>query len=161
MDRCWLKAGAFRSLNMERELIIGKPIMKKLAGVFAVVALGVVMVGLNGCTDPIAAKQDPLTTYPQVHMASQWLADNTRVQSVQTSIVGSGQLRVDIIIRNLTNDPLTVDYQYSFLNNRGMDMEGRHTGITTTIPPRGPASVTFTSMSSGAANFDVEFRYRK
>lgn len=135
--------------------------MKKLAGVLAVVALGVMMVGLSGCTDPIAAKQDPLQTYPQVHMASQWLADNTRVQSVGTNIVGSGQLRVDIMIYNRTNDPLTVDYQYSFLNNRGMDMEGRHTGITTTIPPRGQIPITFTSMSSGVANFDVEFRYRK
>ncbi|MEI8194673.1 MAG: DUF1425 domain-containing protein [Phycisphaerae bacterium] len=132
--------------------------MKVIALTLAAATLA--LAGLTSCTEPISAQQDPIVAYPQVHMASHWLETWTRVQPPIVNAVGSGQLQVAIPIRNLTNDPLSIDYQYRFLN-KGAEVEGRSGWHNYVIPPRGMGQITFTSMTHTANDFDVEIRYRK
>ena len=131
--------------------------MKALAFVLLTATLAT---GMVGCTDPIAGQQDAIKTYPQVHLSSHWLETWTRVQPPIVHPVGSGQIQVAVPIRNLTDEPLSVDYQYRFLRG-GMEAEARSGWHNYVIPPRGMGQITFTSMTHVVDDFDVEIRYRK
>jgi hypothetical protein len=131
--------------------------MKALALVLLAATLAT---GMAGCTDPIPGQQDAIVTYPQVHLASHWLETWTRVQPPVVHRVGSGQLEVAVPIRNLTDEPLSVDYQYRFLRG-GAEVEGRSGWQNYVIPPRGMGQITFTSMTQAIDDFDVEIRYRQ
>ena len=131
--------------------------MKALALVLLAATLAT---GLAGCTDPIPGQQDAIVTYSQVHLASHWLETWTRVQPPVVHCVGSGQLEVAVPIRNLTDEALSVDYQYRFLRG-GVEAEKRSGWHNYVIPPRGTGQITFTSMTQAIDDFDIEIRYRK
>ncbi len=115
---------------------------------------------LMGCTDPIAAKQDPIQEYPQVHLTSYWLQTHLRVQQPIVSRVGAGQLAVQVSIRNLTDDDLSLDYKYYFMDEKGKQIQ--ESGWTfVKVPRKGINAIDFTSLNFQAADFRVEIRYRE
>jgi uncharacterized protein YcfL len=124
------------------------------AGWLALVLVG----GLTACTDPIPAQQDALKTYPQVHLTNHYLQAWTRVQQVDLKYLGAQQLRVAVVIRNLTNDDLPIDYRYRFLNESGMEVEQVSSWQAMVLPKRGYREITITSMTALAKDFDLQIR---
>jgi len=92
--------------------------LKKLLPLLVVAPM--MVVGMSGCTDPIAAWQDPIVEYPQVHVDAYSMQQKIRVQKPIATRFGAGQLQVDVPIRNLSDDDLTIDYVYYFVNERGI-----------------------------------------
>lgn len=132
--------------------------MKKLS--LAALAL-VACAGLAGCNDPISGNQDTFSQYPQVRMNSYWLQQNTDVQKPIVMRTGSGQIDVQVPIRNKDDAELIVDYQYRFLSAQGAEVEARSGWHNLRIPRKGIATIRFTSMTAMAEDFDVQIRYRK
>jgi len=121
---------------------------------------GALGLALCGCTAPPAAQQDPMVEMPQVHYSNYYLQTWTRIQPPSAPRVGSGQLDVSIPIRNLTNDWLIIQYQYTFLNHK-MPVEGPSGWTDLRVPKKGIAYIRFTSMSAAVDDFDVEIRQPK
>jgi uncharacterized protein YcfL len=121
----------------------------------------VAAVALPGCTGPITPVQDgiALPDYPQVLVDSYWLEQNIRVQPPVASRVGNGQLKVQIPVRTHTDYSLSLDYQFTFLDQNGLEVE-KPGWQYIRIPRKGMADITCTSMTP-AADFRVMIRYRK
>ncbi len=114
---------------------------------------------ITGCTDPIAAWQDPIVEYPQVHVDAYSLQQRIRVQKPIATRFGAGQLQVDVPIRNLTDNDLNVDYIYYFTNARGIQIGDPVTAFQM-IPRKGIGQLEFKSMSA-VDDFRVEIRDAK
>lgn len=134
--------------------------MKRLAALKFLTLLVLTAAGLTACTHPIAAQQDEIQTYPQVHLTSHWLQTWTRVQPPIVHVVGSGQKEVAVPIRNLTNEYMILEYQYRFLRG-GAEAEQPSTWHTIRIPPRSMGTISFTSMVTTADDFDLTIRWRR
>jgi uncharacterized protein YcfL len=132
---------------------------KKMLGlcVFA----SVVSLALPGCTGPIAAEEDGivLQEYPQVTLTGYWLQQNIRVQQPVATRVGNGQLKVQMPVRTHTDYDLSLDYQFTFLDQNGLQVEQPGWQYVR-IPRKGMAQIEATSMTP-AADFRVLLRYRK
>ncbi|MGN6368807.1 MAG: DUF1425 domain-containing protein [Phycisphaerae bacterium] len=117
------------------------------------------VIALSGCTDPIAAWQDPIVEYPQVHVDAYSLQQRIRVQKPIASRFGAGQLQVDVPIRNLTDHDLNVDYIYYFTDRRGVQV-GEPVTAFQMIPRKGIGQLEFKSLSA-VDDFRVEIRDAK
>jgi len=133
--------------------------MNKMLGCL-VVAGAMMAAGLSGCTDPIAASQDPIQVYPQVQVDSYWMASWARVGTPVPMRVGAGQLEVAIPIRNLNDYDLQVEFQYRFKNKAGVLIEEPGRG-SVRVPRKDQAEIRFTSMTPLAEDFQVTLRYIK
>jgi uncharacterized protein YcfL len=116
---------------------------------------------LAACTGPIAAQQDTLTEYPQVHVDSYSLRNDVVIQPPVASRVGAGQLRVDIPIRNKTDGDLNLDYKYYFTDKNGVQVEHDTSWQAVRIPRKGIETIEFTSLTPAPADFRVELKRRK
>ena len=137
--------------------------MKKTYAILLLAAVattaGLATFSLTGCTEPIAAYQDEMTQYPQIHVTSYWLQDKIRVQPPQVSRVGAGQLKVAIQIRSKWDWDLPCDYKYYFYDPAGKQTyESGWQSVK--IPRKGITAFDFTSLDP-AADFRVELRYRE
>ncbi len=122
----------------------------------ALVAGASICLLLAGCQGPVVPYVDSLSPYPQIHLTSYSLQGKIVVKEPIVSRVGGGQLDVVVPIRNLTDDELYLQYQYAFLDARGVMMEGKSGWMDLRIAPYGMAQAHFTSMTPEAANFDVD-----
>ena len=122
---------------------------------------GVAMLGVAGCTGPISAEQDgiQLQDYPQVTVTGYWLQQNIRVQQPVATRVGNGQLHVVIPVRTHTDYDLSLDYQFTYLDKNGVQVEQPGWQYVR-VPRKGMAQIEGTSMTPGD-DFRVLIRYRK
>jgi uncharacterized protein YcfL len=132
-------------------------------GVMRMAAAMVVGAGLMaaGCAGPIAARQDDLTQYPQVHVDAYSLHEAIVVQQPIANRVGAGQLHVSVPIRNRWDRDLHLQYKYYFVNQQGMTVEQPSPWTDFTVPRKGIDQFDFTSMGPMAADFRVELREAK
>ena len=111
---------------------------------------------LAGCQGPVVPYADSLSPYPQIHLTSYGLQGKIVVKEPIVSRVGGGQLDVVVPVRNLTDHTLYLQYQYAFLDSRGVMIEGRSGWMDLRLPPYAIAQAHFTSMTAAAANFDLD-----
>ncbi|HVS72132.1 MAG TPA: DUF1425 domain-containing protein [Phycisphaerae bacterium] len=116
---------------------------------------------MAGCAGPIAARQDDLTQYPQVHEDAYSLHEAIVVQPPIVNRVGAGQLHVAITVRNKWDRDLHLQYQYYFKNQQGAMVEPISPWMDFTVARKGIDQFDFTSMSPMAADFDVHLREAK
>lgn len=130
--------------------------LKKMLGLCVLASLT-----LAGCTGPISAEQDgiPLQLYPQVTTTGYWLQQEIRVQPPVASRVGNGQLKVQMPIRTHTDFDLSIDYQFTFLDQNGLQVEQPGWQYIR-VPRKGMAQIECTSLTP-AADFRVLLRWRK
>ena len=128
-----------------------------LSGSWAAAAVtSLVCLLLAGCQGPVVPYADSLSPYPQIHLTSYSLQGKIVVKEPIVSRVGGGQLDVVVPVRNLTDQTLYLQYQYAFLDSRGVMIEGRSGWMDLRIPPYAMAQAHFTSMTPEAANFDLD-----
>ena len=132
--------------------------MKKMLASCACAAM---LVAIAGCTDPIAANQDTYSPFPQVSVDSYSLKFDIAVGEPVISRVGAGQLRVDMTVRNLTNNDINLDYKFYFVDVNGVQVENDKSWLSKRIPTRGMDTIEFTSLTSSAADFRVQMRRKK
>ncbi|MGC8561186.1 MAG: DUF1425 domain-containing protein [Phycisphaerae bacterium] len=125
-------------------------------GVAAIAAAALVCLLLSGCQGPVVPYADSLSPYPQIHLTSYSLQGKILVKEPIVSRVGGGQLNVVVPVRNLTDHTLYLQYQYAFLDSRGVMIEGRSGWMDLRIPPYAMAQAHFTSMTPEAMNFDLD-----
>ncbi len=123
--------------------------------IIAVLAVG--MFAAAGCQGPVVPNQNTLNPFPQVHLASYGLQGKILVNEPIVSRVGDGQLDVVIPVRNVTADDLYLEFQYSFLNAQGAQVEETSGWNTLRVPAYSMAQIHFTSLTA-AANFDCDIR---
>lgn len=126
---------------------------------FPLLAVAPMMLAVSGCTDPINAWQDPIVEYPQVHVDAYSMQQRIRVQKPIATRFGAGQLQVDVPIRNLTDDDLTVDYVYYFTDARGIEIGEPQTAFLR-VQRKGIGQIEIKSMSA-VADFRVEIKDAK
>ncbi len=131
--------------------------MGHVAAGVCVAILMLVSVALVGCQGPVVPYQNALNPFPQVHLASYGLQGKILVNEPIVSRVGDGQLDVVIPVRNVTSDDLYLEFQYSFLNQQGAQVEQRSGWNTLRLPSYSMAQIHFTSLTA-AANFDCNIR---
>jgi hypothetical protein len=119
-------------------------------------AMAVLCLSLVGCQGPVVPYADSLSPYPQIHLTSYSLQSKIVVKEPIVSRVGGGQLDVVVPVRNLTDHTLYLQYQYAFLDSRGIMVEGHSGWMTLRIAPYAMAQAHFTSMTAAAANFDLD-----
>ena len=125
-------------------------------GVWAVlVSMG--MFTLAGCQGPVVPNQNTVNPFPQVHLTSYGLQGKILVNEPIVSRVGDGQLDVVIPVRNVTGDELYLEFQYSFLNAQGAQVEETSGWNTLRVPAYSMAQIHFTSLTA-AANFSCTIR---
>ena len=115
---------------------------------------------ITGCTDPINAWQDPIVEYPQVHVDAYSMQQRIRVQKPIATRFGAGQLQVDVPIRNLTDDDLTIDYVYYFTDAKGIEI-GEPQIAFLRVQRKGIGQIEIKSMSAAAVDFRVEIKDAK
>ena len=130
--------------------------LKKL---FPLLVAAPVMLAVTGCTDPIAAWQDPIVEYPQVHVDAYSMQQRIRVQKPIATRFGAGQLQVDVPIRNLSDNDLTIDYVYYFVNERGIEIGEPQTAFLR-VQRKGIGQIEIKSMSA-VADFRIEIKDAK
>lgn len=118
------------------------------------------LVALAGCTTPISAAQNSLPDYPQIHVQGYWTQAWTRFDVPKPVRVGSGQLMVAVNVRNLTDDDLLLDYQYSFTRG-GIQVEEPSGYMNIRIPRKGRSQIQFTSLTANVDDFELNCRFRK
>jgi uncharacterized protein YcfL len=126
--------------------------MKKL------LMLGLLAMGLSGCTDPIQANQDQIVQPLQVTFTDYWLRNDMAVTVLQPMRAGAGQAKVVIQLRNKTDFAKTVDYKYYFVDERGVQVDNPSGWQLVRVPPRGTEQFEFLSMSPMARDFRVQLR---
>ena len=102
--------------------------------------------------------KDSMTRYPQIHLASYRLENKIAMQEPLVSRVGDGQLDVVVPVRNLTGGNLYLEYQYYFTNQQGGQAQETSGWNTLRLPAYGIEQIHFTSMTAGAADFDLNIR---
>ncbi len=130
--------------------------LKKLLPLLLVTPLAL---AITGCTDPINAWQDPIVEYPQVHVDAYSMQQRIRVQKPIATRFGAGQLQVDVPIRNLTDDDLTIDYVYYFMDAKGIEI-GEPQVAFLRVQRKGIGQIEIKSMSA-VADFRVEIKDAK
>ena len=128
--------------------------LKMIAVIGLVGAMGL---AFTSCTDPINAWQDPIVEYPQVHVDAYSMQQRIRVQKPIATRFGAGQLQVDVPIRNLTDDDLTIDYVYYFMDSKGIEIGDPQTAFLR-VQRKGIGQIEIKSMSAQAADFRVEIK---
>ncbi|HUO09141.1 MAG TPA: DUF1425 domain-containing protein [Phycisphaerae bacterium] len=131
-----------------------------LKNLVLVCALGTMGLAITGCTDPINAWQDPIVEYPQVHVDAYSMQQRIRVQKPIATRFGAGQLQVDVPIRNLTDDDLTIDYVYYFMDSKGIQIGEPETAFLR-VQRKGIGQIEIKSLSAAAADFRVEIKDAK
>ncbi len=122
-------------------------------------AAGVVLSGLlAGCQGPVVPYKDSMVRYPQIHLASYHLQYKIALQEPLVSRVGDGQLDVVVPVRNLTGGNLYLEYQYYFTNQQGGQAQEPSGWNTLRLPAYGIEQIHFTSLTAGAADFDLNIR---
>jgi uncharacterized protein YcfL len=117
-------------------------------------------VAMVGCTGQIDAQQDGVQQYKQVSVDAYSLSTDIRVQPPVYERIGNGQLRVKLLVRNLRDHDLNVDYQYRFVDEAGMEVEPPTSWQHQRIARKGVAQVEFTSLTP-AHGCRVEFRHAR
>ena len=115
------------------------------------------LLGMAGCQGPVIPGQNTLNPFPQVHLTSYNLQSKILVNEPIVSRVGDGQLDVVIPVRNVTADELYLEFQYSFLNAQGAQVEETSGWNTLRVPSYSMAQIHFTSLTA-AANFSCTIR---
>ena len=115
------------------------------------------LVGISGCQGPIIPGQNTLNPFPQVHLTSSNLQNKILLNEPIVSRVGDGQLDVVIPVRNVTANELYLEFQYSFLNAQGAQVEATSGWNTLRVPAYSMAQIHFTSLTA-AANFNCTIR---
>jgi uncharacterized protein YcfL len=113
---------------------------------------------LGGCSDPIAARNEQIVQYPQVHVDAYSLHEAIVVQPPRVDRVGAGQLHVAITVRNKWDRDLRLQYKAYFVNQAGMTVEQPTPWTDFTVPRKGIDGFEFTSLGPTAADFRVELR---
>ena len=121
----------------------------------------VMLVAVGGCTDPIAARQDTFYPFPQISVDSYSLQNDIAVQPPVVSRVGAGQLKAQIVVRNLTNKAIDLDYKFWFVDVNGVQVEGDKSWLSKRIHARGMDTIEFSSLTASAADFRVQMRRKK
>ena len=129
---------------------------RSLIGVLAAFCLSGLL-ALTGCQGPVVPYQNTLNPFPQVHLTSYSLQGKILVNEPIVSRVGDGQLDVVIPVRNVTADDLYLEFQYSFLNAQGSQVEETSGWNTLRVPAYSMAQIHFTSLTA-AANFNCTIR---
>ena len=121
--------------------------------------LGAVLlvVGLAGC-GPIVPFQDNLNPYPQVELTNWNLLGKIVIREPIATRVGDGQLHIVVPVRNLTGHELYLEYQYRFLNAKGVQVEQTSGWNTIRVQAHGMAQIHFTSLTPLANDFNVDIR---
>ena len=129
------------------------------AGLRMAMFLGAVLlaVGLAGC-GPIVPFQDNMNPYPQVELTNWNLLGKIVVREPIASRVGDGQLHIVVPLRNLTGHELYLEYQYRFLNAKGVQVEQTSGWNTVRVQAHGMAQIHFTSLTALANDFNVDIR---
>ena len=91
--------------------------------------------------------------YPEVHVDAYSMQQRIRVQKPTATRFGAGQLRVDVPIRNLTDDDLTIDYVYYFMDAKGIEI-GEPQVARLRVQRKGIGQIEIASMSA-VADFRV------
>ncbi len=129
----------------------------RLRGVTLAAILIIGISAMAGCQGPVVPFQNTLSPFPQVHLTSYRLQGKILVDEPITSRVGDGQLDVVIPVRNVTADNLYLEFQYSFLNAQGAQVEETSGWNTLRVSAYSMAQIHFTSLTA-AANFDCTIR---
>ncbi|NNM88343.1 MAG: DUF1425 domain-containing protein [Phycisphaerae bacterium] len=129
------------------------------AGLRMAMFLGAVLlaVGLAGC-GPIVPIQDNMNPYPQVELTNWNLLGKIVVREPSASRVGDGQLHIVVPLRNLTDHELYLEYQYRFLNAKGVQVEHTSGWNTVRVQAHGMTQIHFTSLTALANDFNVDIR---
>ncbi len=114
-------------------------------------------VGLAGC-GPIVPFQDNLNPYPQVELTNWNLLGKIVIREPIASRVGDGQLHIVVPLRNLTDHELYLEYQYRFLNAKGVQVEQTSGWNTVRVQAHGITQIHFTSLTALANDFNVDIR---
>ncbi len=128
----------------------------RTAGLVAIGAILTVL--LAGCQGPVVPYKDSMARYPQIHLASYHLQNKIALQEPLVSRVGDGQLDVVVPVRNLTGGNLYLEYQYYFINQQGGQAQETSGWNTLRLPAYGIEQIHFTSLTAGAADFDLNIR---
>ena len=113
---------------------------------------------LAGCQGPVVPYKDAMSRYPQIHLTSYSLQSKIALQEPLVSRVGDGQLDVVVPVRNLSGGNLYLEYQYYFTNAQGGQAEETSGWNTLRLPAYGIEQIHFTSLTAGAADFDLTIR---
>jgi hypothetical protein len=106
----------------------------------------------EGRLDPYESKQ--------VHFASNDLKHETAVQEPRVARDDNGYVYVTVPIRSETSKELYVDYRVTFFDQSRQVLS--QTGwFTKTLSPKVPDQIVVNSMSTRAADFQVDFRWAK
>lgn len=128
-------------------------------GTVGLLAAGAIFTSLlAGCQGPVVPYKDSIARYPQIHLASYHLQNKIALQEPLVSRVGDGQLDVVVPVRNLTGGNLYLEYQYYFTNQQGGQAEEPSGWNTLRLPAYGIEQIHFTSLTAGAADFDLNIR---
>jgi hypothetical protein len=116
---------------------------------------------LAGCgvTPPIQGRQDPYAP-PQVTFVD---SDLARVTAVGTPVLTrdeSGILHVRVPIRSTGDRQIIIDWRATFFDRDGQVLWKTHWDDKT-LAPHVPDQINFNSLSSRAADFQLDLRYAK
>ena len=120
---------------------------------------GVVLTSAAMTLSGSIALASPTSQFSQVINAGT-LSTDIRVQEPKYERIANGQLRVKMLVRNLRDWDLNVDYQYRFVDKAGLEVDSPTGWHHQRIPRKGVAQVEFTSITP-AEDFRVEFRHAR
>lgn len=106
----------------------------------------------EGRLDPYVPKQ--------VYFASNDLKHATAVREPEVARDENGILYVTVPIRSETSQELYVDYRVTFFD-QNRQVVSQSQWFTKTLAPKVPDQIVVNSMSSRAADFQVDFRWSK
>lgn len=117
---------------------------------------------LAGCgvRPPIEGRADPYVP-AQIHFDSRALKRDTAVGVPIARRDQAGLLVVTVPIRSAINKTLYVDYYVTFFDEHGTPVGPKMGPFTKTLQANTPDSITVTSLTPRAADFQIDFRYSR
>jgi uncharacterized protein YcfL len=123
--------------------------------------LGLFVVGCGGgVRAPLEGRADPFVP-AQVHFDSKALQRDTAVGTPIARRDQAGLLVVTVPFRSAINKTLYVDYYVTFFDERGTPVAPKMGPFNKTLQANTPDSITVTSLTPRAADFQIDFRYAR
>ena len=112
------------------------------------------LVAVAGCANSIE-EAETFSPHPGVSVNTRDIA----VQTPEVSRAGTGQLQVNISVRNLLiKNDIDLEYKYYFVDASGVQVENDNAWLSKRIPAMGMETIEFVSQTSSAADFRVQMR---
>ncbi|MBI1369584.1 MAG: DUF1425 domain-containing protein [Planctomycetes bacterium] len=124
-------------------------------------AMSMIVGGCNSDTSVIGGTYDEARAYPKITLSQDTLQPALGFQEPVVTRTSTNLMSVTVPVRARSNEDLNVEYRIIWFDANHQPIRPEGSWMTVRLEPRQPTSITVTSSSTDAVDYNLQFRWAR